>query len=527
MSPAAAIAWELRARHRWGLIALAAYAAILAAIKLVIVLRGITITFVDDESFAFAVIVPLTATFMYFLAVFTFGLGGDIAARQSMYPARLFTLPLTTNALVVWPMLYGAIAMAALWILSRLVVLWPADVRVPFVWPALLAASLLGWTQALTWMPYPLRGMRVVVTVLWLMIIDTIVMIALDLHASEPVMIALVAPQIPLAYLVARHAVARARRGDTPDWRAATASRAKAAAPFRSSMHAQSWFEWRWGGRSLPLLVALLLPFELAMLALFRQTPAIAAEMLLLISFTPPIMATFVAATMSRSGAFALMRPLSNVSLIAAKLRVALYSTAVTWLLVLVSTLAVLHWSGTDALVAEHARQLREIVGTARAVSLVLLALAFVIAATWKQLVQSLFIGMSGREWLAKTSVFGTLTLLALFPPAAHWALHEHEVMKFVWNGMPWFLGLLVCLKIAAGAWAAQRLHEQQLMSDRALLAGALLWNASVFALFALLAWTVPELIVRHYALALVAILVTPLVRVATAPLALAWNRHR
>ena len=33
-SSAAAIAWEFRARHRWGLIALAGYLVVLAAIKL-------------------------------------------------------------------------------------------------------------------------------------------------------------------------------------------------------------------------------------------------------------------------------------------------------------------------------------------------------------------------------------------------------------------------------------------------------------------------------------------------------------
>ena len=33
------------------------------------------------------------------------------------------------------------------------------------------------------------------------------------------VMVAFLAPQVPLAYLVARFAVARARRGDVPDWR--------------------------------------------------------------------------------------------------------------------------------------------------------------------------------------------------------------------------------------------------------------------------------------------------------------------
>ena len=107
----------------------------------------------------------------------------------------------------------------------RALAVWPSDVNVPTVWPALLAASLLAWTQALTWMPYPMRGLRVIVTVLWLVMIDAVVMLALNLKASEPVMLAILAPHVPLAYLAARFAVARARRGDVPDWQRDVARR--------------------------------------------------------------------------------------------------------------------------------------------------------------------------------------------------------------------------------------------------------------------------------------------------------------
>ena len=103
-SPAAAIAWEFRQRHRWGLIALAVYLLVLATIKLLILRPGQHVN-LDDESFALVVVVPLTATFIYFLAVFSFGLSADLAACQSMYPARMFTLPVTTAELEGWPML--------------------------------------------------------------------------------------------------------------------------------------------------------------------------------------------------------------------------------------------------------------------------------------------------------------------------------------------------------------------------------------------------------------------------------------
>src|SRR5438270_1382810 len=217
-SPAAAVAWQFRQQHRWGLIAIIGYLFVLAMIKLVIVERGLRVD-LDDESFAFLVIVPVTATFLYLLSMFSFGLSGDLAARQSMYPARMLTLPVTTSALAGWPMLYGTAAMAILWFGTRLLALWPSDVNVPVIWPALLAASLLAWTQALTWMPYPLRGLRVIVTVLWLAAIDSVIMVAINLKASEAVMLAILAPHVPLAYFAARSAVARARCAVVPSWR--------------------------------------------------------------------------------------------------------------------------------------------------------------------------------------------------------------------------------------------------------------------------------------------------------------------
>jgi hypothetical protein len=145
-SHAAAIAWEFRQRHRWGLIALAISLLVLATIKPLIRGPGQRVDF-DEESFALVVVVPLTATFMYLLAVFSFGLSGDLVARQSIYPARMFTLPVTTAALAGWPMLYGTAAMAFLWLATRLFAVWPSGVDIPMVWPALLAASLLAWTQ--------------------------------------------------------------------------------------------------------------------------------------------------------------------------------------------------------------------------------------------------------------------------------------------------------------------------------------------------------------------------------------------
>src|SRR5574341_447337 len=138
-SPAIAFGWEFGRRHRWGLIALAAYLVVIATINL-LVLGGQGVNLESGEAFAFVVVVPITATFLYFLVVFSHGFSGDLAARESLYPPRLLALPVTSAALVGWPMLYGSVAMAILWLATRLFALWPAGVHVPVFWPALAAA---------------------------------------------------------------------------------------------------------------------------------------------------------------------------------------------------------------------------------------------------------------------------------------------------------------------------------------------------------------------------------------------------
>src|SRR5439155_26745811 len=143
--------------------------------------------------------------------------------------------------------------------------------------------------------------------------------------------------------------------------------------PFPSAARAQTWFEWRQHGRSLPWLVAILLPFELALLFAFSDTPVLVVETLLFVLFTPPFMAAFVAATVSKSTPFTATRPLTSASLIAAKLRATIWSTLATWLLVLVAIPFALRLSGTAPVVIEWGHRLIEAVGRPRAVAIVLL----------------------------------------------------------------------------------------------------------------------------------------------------------
>src|SRR5205814_6590148 len=382
-----------------------------------------------------------------------------------------------------------------------------------------------------------------IVGVLCLAALDTVVLVAIHFKAGEPTMVAILGPQVPLAYLVARFAVARARRGEVPDWRGMFARPASNAVltrrrdHFPSPARAQAWFEWRRHGRSLPALVALLLPFELALLWLAKDAPAFVFEILFLALVTPPFMAAFTAWTVSQPNPegrdsygvapFIAARPLTSAELIAAKLKMAMWSTLAAWLVVLVATPLALEWSGTWAVVIERVRRMHDAIGTPRAATVVLLILAGFIVATWKQLVQSLHIGLTGREWIVKGSVLVTLTLLILLGPIVQWILDPPTAQRASWNALPLILGILVGIKMSAAAWIATRLDRSRLLGDRALVAGAACWVLAVLALYGVLVWFFSTPFVAHYQLALIAILAVPLARISAAPLALAWNRHR
>ena len=154
-SPAIAIAWDFGQRLRLGLIALAVYALVVGTIMLVRFKMGQPVSLAASGDMAALVVVPVATTFMFFLGVFSFGFAADLSARESIYPARMFTLPVTTKALAGWPMFYGAAAMIVLFLTAGLFLRWetvgglvrfelqPWGVLVPMYWPTLLAAVFL------------------------------------------------------------------------------------------------------------------------------------------------------------------------------------------------------------------------------------------------------------------------------------------------------------------------------------------------------------------------------------------------
>src|SRR3989454_2604441 len=205
----------------------------------------------------------------------------------------------------------------------------------------------------------------------------------------------------------------------------------------------------------------------------------------------------------------------------------AMWSALAASLLVLVAIPLALEWSGTWSVVQDRAQRMNDAVGTPRAVAFVLLILVGFIVSTWKQLVQSLHIGLTGREWLIKGSVLLTLTFLILLGPIVEWIIDSPGVQRALWNALPLILAGLVGLKMSAAAWIATRLDRHRLLGDRALVGGAACWCAAVLALYGVLVWFFSTPFVARYLLALIAILAGPPARPLAAPLGLAGDRNR
>src|SRR5712692_10551727 len=139
-----AIAWVLWREHRWTLLAIVGYllvAVIVSAVVPAHVSPGVAPVIFGPMT------VPMVGVLLCFLGAFSYGLDPqDVVARQSCFPPRLFTLPVRTRALAGWPMLYGAVAVASLWLITAGLILPPwlkllDEPAPPLWWPALLAMA--------------------------------------------------------------------------------------------------------------------------------------------------------------------------------------------------------------------------------------------------------------------------------------------------------------------------------------------------------------------------------------------------
>jgi hypothetical protein len=541
-----AIAWPLWRRHRLGLLVCLGYLVCAAIVAAWLTTAAVDLNFVNGimSSTAF-LLIGLAA---YLVAIFSFGFEADVGARESCFPASLFRLPVGTGSLVGWPMAYGAAVSALLWLIAAEFILRPwlslLDTSVPLWWPAALAVASFAWFQAVLWVPFGVPLLRIILASVLIPGLVAITGICVQYGMSETNLFVLFAGLAAVGWTVGFIGVKYARRGAIPDWSLLARpwhflrlGSPRRLSPFANADRAHVWFEWRRNGRGLPILTAVILPFVLLPL-LFGKNDAIPTERTLLGALVIPVfLAGLAGTTVSGSNPWAkdyygiapstATLPISTADLVAAKLKAAAWSTAVVWALLAVALPLALLLTGHLSEMADLWQRAAENHQPLKIVAGLMTAVIYLVIWTWKRLVDSLFLGLTGRKWIIQgcifTSIFGFVALVALGSMIYKNPGAREAVLPLV----PWILGLWVLCRLLIASWAVRRMLQQNLIRTRTLMNCLLAIVFVGLAMFGTFAWVLPrEWVPLHY-LAFAVVLVLPMTRLAGTPLALAWNRHR
>jgi hypothetical protein len=538
MSPALAFGWQIWTRHRLGLTLCAGY-----WLLLIIGANALPSGAIPHALLPFA-FAPCGAVFGYLVCIFSFSREARLEVCESGFPSRLWTLPLRTWTLAGWPMLWGTAVLASAWLLLSCGVLRVSRIDLGMLvwWPALLMAVALAWLQA----------------IVAAIVVPESLLIERD---SEAVAAALLAAQLPAAYLVAVFGVSRARRGDGPRWmwpgwrawlrwRSATT----VGRPFVAPARAQLWFEWRRCGLGFPLALAgcsLVWLVTMPWIAEFFDKAAEGG-----LTVVPPILLRELGSLWSASlgllllplllasvcslemgnlpgrdrtqtlSSFLASRPTSAAVLVRAKFEAAALSALAGWGILAAEFLLWLALAGHGAEMAGQFDALRQ----RHPAGLVWGSLAFLVLAgiglTWLQMVGGLWVGLAGRAWVMASSTLGFAACIAVVGFGSWLATSPQHWPTFL-ALLPWLAGAAVVLKSLAAAWSLRALKRRHLIPP-AVLWGALgVWLVLAVGTFGVLYMLLPDDWFSVPGVVLGIVLVLPLTRLALAPLALAWNRHR
>ncbi len=540
-APVTALTWELWGRYRWGLSAFCAFIAVYAVV-------AATVPVANPRTFASLGSVWFVMGLMYLVVVFAYGSEVRLENAESGFPVRFFLLPVRTSVLVGWPMIQGALAATLAWVAWDQLVLHPCGIETPFWWLAMLAA-LVVVTQAMLWVPFGVPWVRlpVALVVLTALVRAPVLLVSIDYEFADPatenvILTALAIVLVPVAFLVARAGVGRARRGDNPNWLRALATSRRGGAyrarrAFSTPMSAQVWYEWRVRGVGFPLLVLFTLSILVACALLLEppgeRKPGFGVALLCI----PPLMAAFCGQYMGAMGdithgifnlpAFAAARPMSNSALVSAKLRAAAIISGVTWALTVAVAGAWMAFTGGMNGLSQKWDYAVSALGAARACVLFGLIAIGPMFLIWRLLVENLWIGLTGRTWVAfATAILAAFVSLQAAYEWTRWG-SEPDRLDRIRAAIPWVATGLIALKFLLAGTALRVLHRRGELSTRAVQRVLCAWGLVVVGLFAVLLWLTPPEWTSDYNLAAGVVLFVPLARLLVAPLALGWNRHR
>jgi hypothetical protein len=488
----------------------------------------------------------------------------------SGYPSYLMTIPIRTSTLVFWPMLYGALSMIVAWYAFSWLVAVPQGWSLPAYWPPLLMVALCAWLQVICWAPFanPLAKMLPLMLVSIGMVLfgPSYAFRVAETHALSSASIAIIyLVLILLAYPAALAGLSMARRGDVLGWSgsgrasrvvdAATAALFRTALPrrpFKSADDAQAWFEWSGEAFEKTILMIFGCVYVTALLAywigqLAFPLEASSADSAIGIRLTSmwvvfanpswyrfwvfaPILLFFAALwaggrhhtsiPQSFSRFFA-VRPLSNISIVAAKLRLAARAAVraipFAFVLLLLSAKYGAATGPLGLLLAEYAGPL--------ILARILLSGLAVVYLLWKFSADYLFLGLPEKPYFSALLIFleFMIALACYFGvTSVPSVLHSPEQLA-----LSSIVAVLAFIKLAVLIVIARALLRRGLIDAAQLRRMLIPWCCAAIAVSAAAVLVVPANLVVPWGVAAAVVLLMPGVRIALAPLTLEWSRHQ
>ncbi len=538
MAPVPRLAWLVWRRSRLALGATLGCCGLTLALKATPV--GEYAVAVGHVYFVFACLALLSSL--------TFSESLDVASTASGYPRYLFLLPVRNLALVAWPMLFGSIILAGSWVAWSLITVYRSGGPPSVALPALGLVATLTGLQATCWIPLPIPFARTALAVTSVIGTPTWGVIGLQ-EGIRPVAIGIgYFAYIAVTFGIAAWGLGLARSGgvDVATLRRRPRSvRSRAAKPFASGMAAQVWYENTHNGLILPVLGCLaflsyLVPFFGASQGVTADLSGVRFPQLLGLYLMPilclPMFCSMdgccsaVQDTFKPDFSLVMLlsaRPMSDASLIEAKMRMAARSLAITLAILspglILLALSKVQTGGQEITVAQLLAKL-----DGRVVLLTALALVTIALVSWKASVSAMWMRLSHSARIRVGAPFAIITLILFTVGVSGFAFKNNPaVLEEVHRHLVSILGLLVGLKLVVALVVAKRVRDLSLISHRVLVRWAQTCLAVGFLFFCAYSALIPADTVPRAAIALVLVLLQPLVRVQLAVLTLHANRHR
>lgn len=550
-SAALAILWEIWTAHRRG------FAAVLAALPVCAVAARLLASPGQNELWFSAAVVALGSCLVALFVFFTFT-EQSREQKLTVFPVRLFTLPVRTWVLVMVPMLSGAISVGVFYAAWAGLVLPPLGVAPAVIRPAFLLVTGMLSYLAVMWGLARFRLGRLFfcavigVLLVWGLVFPEALLPDALAWVSEGARSAALGGGLAVlnlaAFLWAWVAVDRQRHVRTQaegilavEPRPAVRKPRRPLLPFASRAQAQFWLEWRRNGRPLPasilifvLLAAVALPVVIELNG--ANTLKVAGCMLLF----PLAMATLFGKSFAvldfwsqelTLPPFVAVRPQSCAEIILTKFKVAACSVALGWLLLMGGLGLVVAVWGDASLLRQGWHKFLGTHSPGIQTLIVLLGIWALVLLTLRQLVVSLYLGLSGWAGVFSAAVVASFGIYFVAVPwVTTWALDEGILLwgtRLPWQGFIWAASAIFIVKLSLACWTWSLSHRRGLINARAILGYWLFWTLGTASLVLLVVLAMPGYPWVRKCTALACVLALPLARPGLAPLTLAINRHR